>query len=85
MFWCLKKNQNASRPSEHPSVMGSLVGADRPPKQAMPVARQEDLDLCVLWWLSLSLQSVPRCKKSGIVCLGGRVDIFVLNEKSERA
>ena len=42
----------------------SLVGADRPPtKQAMPVARQEHLDLCVLWSLSLSLQSVPRCKK----------------------
>ena len=25
----------------------SLVGADRPPKQAMPAARQEDLGLCV--------------------------------------
>ena len=32
----------------------SLVGADRPPnKQTMPVARQEDLGLCVLWSLSL--------------------------------
>ena len=41
----------------------SLVGADCPPKQAMPVARQEDLGLCALWSLSLSLQSVPRCKK----------------------
>ena len=41
----------------------SLVGADRPPKQAMPVARQEDLGVCVLWSLSLSLKSVPRCKK----------------------
>ena len=41
----------------------SLVGADRPPKQAMPVASQEDLSLCVLWLLSLSLQSGPRCKK----------------------
>ena len=42
----------------------SLVGADRPPnKQAMSVARQEDLGLCVLWSLSLSLQSAPRCKK----------------------
>ena len=41
----------------------SLVGADRPPKQAMPVARRENLDLCILWLLSLSLQSVPRCKK----------------------
>ena len=42
----------------------SLVGADRLPKQqAMPVARQEDLGLCVLWSLSLSLQSVPRCTK----------------------
>ena len=37
----------------------SFVGADRPPKQAMPVVRQEDLGLCVLWSLSLSLQSVP--------------------------
>ena len=42
----------------------SLVGADRPPIQAMPVARQENLDLCILWLLSLSLQSVPRCKKN---------------------
>ena len=42
----------------------SLVRADRPPnKQAMPIARQEDLGLCVFWPLSLSLQSVPRCKK----------------------
>ena len=42
-----------------------LAGANRPPyKQAMPVARQEDLGFCVLWSLSLSLQSsVPRCKK----------------------
>ena len=39
------------------------VGADHPPKQAMPVARQEDLDFCVFWSLSLSLQFVPRCKK----------------------
>ena len=43
----------------------SLVGADRPPKQAMSVARQEYLGLCVLWSLSLSLQSIPRCKKRG--------------------
>ena len=28
----------------------SLVGADRPPKEAMPVARQEDLDFGVLCW-----------------------------------
>ena len=41
----------------------SLVGADRLPKQAMPVARQEDLSLCVIWSLSLSLRSVPRCRK----------------------
>ena len=43
----------------------SLVGADRPPKQAMQVARQEDLGLCVLWSLSLPLHilSVPCCKK----------------------
>ena len=40
-----------------------LVGANRPPKQAMPVASQENLCLCVLWSLSLPLQSVPRCKK----------------------
>ena len=68
MFWCLKKNQKAPRPSEHPSFFGR--GANRPPKQAMSVARQGDLDLCVLWSLFRSLlQSVPRCKKSGIVCL----------------
>ena len=41
----------------------SLVGADRPHKQAMPVDRQEDLGLWALWSLSLSLQSVPRRKK----------------------
>ena len=41
----------------------SLAGADRPPKQAIPVARQEYMGLCVLESLSLSLQSVPRCKK----------------------
>ena len=39
------------------------AGPGRPPKQAMPVARQESSSLCVLWSLSLSLQSVPRCKK----------------------
>ena len=44
----------------------SSVGADRLPKQAMPVARQEDLGLCVFWSLSLSLQSVPRCKKAAL-------------------
>ena len=32
----------------------SLVGANRPPNQAIPVARQEKLSLCVLWSLSLS-------------------------------
>ena len=37
----------------------SLVEADRPPKQAMPVAMQEGLGLCVLLSLSLSLH----CKK----------------------
>ena len=47
-----------------------LVGTDRPPKQAMPVGRQEDLGLCVLWLLSLSLQSASRCKKAALyVCL----------------
>ena len=29
----------------------------------------DEEQLCVLWSVSLSLQSVPRCKKSGIVCL----------------
>ena len=43
-----------------------VLVADRPPKQAMPVARQEDLGLCVFWLLSLSLQSVPPCKKVGL-------------------
>ena len=28
----------------------SLVGADRPPKEAMPVARQKYLGFGVLWW-----------------------------------
>ena len=32
-------------------------------EHTMPVARQEDLGLCVLWSLSLPAQSVPRCKK----------------------
>ena len=41
MFWCLKKNQKASRPSEHLPFFGR--GADRPPKQAMSVARQRDV------------------------------------------
>ena len=67
MFRCLKKNQNAPRPSEDPPFFG--IGADRPPKQAMPDARQEEFGLCVLWSLSLSLQPVPRCEKRGIVCL----------------
>ena len=47
----------------------SLVGAGRPPKQAMPVARQKDLGLCVLRSLSLSLQSVPPCKKVALYVL----------------
>ena len=51
----------------------SLVGADRPPEQAMPVARQKDLGLCVLWSLSLSLQPVPRRKK---------VALYVYDRKS---
>ena len=55
----------------------SLAGADRPAKQAMPNARQEDLGLCVLWSLSLSLKSVPRCKKSGFVCLESEELMFV--------
>ena len=47
----------------------SLVGADRPPnKQAMPVARQEDLGLCVLSCISLPphILCVPRCKKMAL-------------------
>ena len=41
-----------------PCHLCSLVGADRPPKQAMPVARQEDLGcLCVLW-VALSVATV---------------------------
>ena len=36
----------------------SLVGADHPPnKQAMPVARQEDLCLCAM--VALSVATVP--------------------------
>ena len=61
----------------------SLVGAYRPPKQAMPVARQEDLGLCVLWSLSLSLQSVPRCKKVAMcIFRSGRVDVLVFFGRS---
>ena len=41
----------------------SLVGAARPPKQAIMAVRQEDFGLGFLWPLSLSLQSFPRCKK----------------------
>ena len=46
-----------------------MFGRGAEPKQAMSDARQGDLGLCVLCPLSLSLQAVPRCKKSGIVCL----------------
>ena len=61
----------------------SLVGADRSPKEAMTVARQEDLGLCVFWSLSLSLQSVPRCKKVALyVFRKGRVDVLVLFGRS---
>ena len=56
----------------------SVVEANRPPKQAMPVARQEDLGLCVLWSLSLSLQSVPRCK----MFRRGRVDVLAFFGRS---
>ena len=38
----------------------SLVGADRPPKQAMPVARKEDLGLCVLWCLISAATHIVR-------------------------
>ena len=75
MFWCLKKTQKAPRPSEYPPFFGR--GADRPPKQAKSVARQGYLGLCVLWSLSLSLQSVPRCKKSCIVCLEAEELMFL--------
>ena len=57
-----------------PCHLCSLVGADRPPKQAMSVARQKDLGLGVLWSLSLSLQSVPRCCK--------KVELYVWKGKS---
>ena len=60
----------------------SLVVANRPPKEAMPVARQKYLGLCVLWSLSLSLQSVPRCLKSGIVSSRGRVGVWVFFGRS---
>ena len=46
----------------------SWVGADRAPKQAMPVARQEDLGLCVLG-CSLCRYSPFHAVKSVIVCL----------------
>ena len=64
MFGCCNLGSRATRAwwrmlRERVGGWCSLVGADRPPKQAMPVARQEDLGLCVLWSLSLSLQSVP--------------------------
>ena len=62
----------------------SLVGAGRPPKQAMPVARQEDLGLCVLWSLSLPLQSVPHYKKVALYVLRG-VDVLMIKENSKRA
>ena len=83
MFWC------------------SLVGADRPPKQAMPVARQEGCSLCryspfhavkngivcleveeLMFWLSLSLQSFPRCKKWHCMFRSGRVDVLVFFGRS---
>ena len=36
----------------------NLAGANRPPnKQVMPVARHQELGLCVLWSLFLSLYS----------------------------
>ena len=46
-------------------VWCSLVRADRPPKQAVPVAKQEDLGLYVLWCLSPPphILYVPRCKQ----------------------
>ena len=44
----------------------------------MQVARQEDLGLCVLWSLSLSPQSAPRCKKVALCMFGrGRVGVLV--------
>ena len=60
----------------------SLVGADRPPEQAMLVARQEDLGLCVLWSLSLSLHCVPRCKKWHCMFRRGNVDVLVFYGRS---
>ena len=43
----------------------------------MPVARQEDLSLCVLWSLFLSLQPVPCCKEVALYVLRGIVGVFV--------
>ena len=64
----------------------SLVGAGRPPKQAMPVARQEDLGLYVLWSLSLPLQSVRHCKKVALLyVLRGVDNVLAIKENSERA
>ena len=60
----------------------SLVGAGRSPKQAMPVAGQEDLGLCVLWSLSLSLQSVPRWEKRHCMFRRGRVDVLAFFGRS---
>ena len=52
----------------------SLVGADRPPKEAMPVARQEDLGFGVLCWEQKVIRAekiadgrVPLPAKSGYI------------------
>ena len=59
----------------------SLVGADRLPKQAMPVARQEDLGF-VSFGRSLCRYSPFHAVKSGIVYLRGRVDVLVFFGRS---
>ena len=62
-FHAVKKGHCMFKRKKELMFWCSLVGADRPPKQAMSVVRQNDLGLCVLWPLSLPPQPVPRCKK----------------------
>ena len=61
----------------------SLVGADRPPKQAMPVARQEDLGLCVSFGRSLCRYSpFHAVKKWHCMFRRERVDVLVFFGRS---
>ena len=67
-----------------PMFWCSLVGADRPPKQALPVARQEDLGLCVSSSRSLCRYSSPfhAVKKWHCMFRSGRVDVLVFFGRS---